>query len=92
MSATQQRLTAWVHGHVQGVGAGGGRGRALELGLVGYAANQADDPVLVVAEGPRADLDQLVDWLRNGNTPGQGDAGRRRFLRGPARPQGFHER
>ncbi|WP_333716864.1 acylphosphatase [Gordonia sp. (in: high G+C Gram-positive bacteria)] len=72
MSATQQRLTAWVHGHVQGVGfRWWTRSRALELGLVGYAANQADGRVLVVAEGPRADLDQLVDWLRNGNTPGQ---------------------
>ena len=70
MSATQQRLTAWVHGHVQGVGfRWWTRSRALELGLVGYAANQADGRVLVVDEGPRADLDQLVDWLRNGNTP-----------------------
>ena len=71
MSATPQRLTAWVHGHVQGVGfRWWTRSRALELGLVGYAANQADGRVLVVAEGPRASLDLLLDWLRNGNTPG----------------------
>ncbi|MCS3878619.1 acylphosphatase [Gordonia amarae] len=72
MSAAPQRLTAWVHGHVQGVGfRWWTRSRALELGLVGYAANQADGRVLVVAEGSRVALDQLLDWLRNGNTPGQ---------------------
>ena len=72
MSATEQRLTAWGHGRVQGVGfRWWTRSRALELGLVGYAANQADGRVLVVAEGPRAALDQLRDWLRVGNTPGE---------------------
>ena len=40
---TQARLTAWVHGRVQGVGfRWWTRSRALELGLAGYAANQAD--------------------------------------------------
>ena len=80
MSATQQRLTAWVHGHVQGVG------------FVGYAANQADGRVLVVAEGPRADLDQLVDWLRNGNTPGQVTLVVDDFSVARRDLQGFHER
>ena len=48
------RLTAWVHGRVQGVGfRWWTRCRALELGLTGYAANQADGRVLVVAQGPR---------------------------------------
>ncbi|HMS77057.1 acylphosphatase [Gordonia sp. (in: high G+C Gram-positive bacteria)] len=93
MSATQQRLTAWVHGHVQGVGfRWWTRSRALELGLVGYAANQADGRVLVVAEGPRADLDQLVDWLRNGNTPGQVTLVVDDFSVARRDLQGFHER
>ena len=56
MSEDDVRLTAWVHGRVQGVGfRWWTRCRALELGLTGYAANQADGRVLVVAQGPRAE-------------------------------------
>lgn len=70
----QTRLTAWVHGHVQGVGfRWWTRSRALELGLTGYAANQADGRVLVVAQGPRAACDQLLALLRGGTTPGSVD-------------------
>ena len=40
------RLTAWVHGRVQGVGfRWWTRSRALELGLTGYAANRPDGRV-----------------------------------------------
>lgn len=68
---TDQRLTAWVHGHVQGVGfRWWTRSRALELGLVGSAANQSDGRVLVVAEGPRDRLESLLALLRGGATPG----------------------
>lgn len=76
MSSTSDpvRLTAYVHGHVQGVGfRWWTRSRALELGLVGYASNQADGRVLVVAEGPRASVDGLLAALRSGTTPGQVD-------------------
>ena len=52
MSDPDVRLTAWVHGNVQGVGfRWWTRCRALELGLTGYAANQADGRVRVVAQG-----------------------------------------
>lgn len=65
------RLTAWVHGHVQGVGfRWWTRSRALELGLTGYAANQTDGRVLVVAQGPRDACEQLLGLLRGGDTPG----------------------
>ena len=65
------RLTAWVHGHVQGVGfRWWTRSRALELGLTGYAANQTDGRVLVVAQGPRDACEQLLGLLRGGTTPG----------------------
>lgn len=68
---TDERLTAWVHGQVQGVGfRWWTRSRALELGLVGSAANHADGRVLVVAEGPRARLEELLAQLRGGATPG----------------------
>ncbi len=59
------RLTAWVHGRVQGVGfRWWTRCRALELGLTGYAANQADGRVLVVAQGPREAGEKLLRLLR----------------------------
>ena len=65
------RLTAWVHGHVQGVGfRWWTRSRALELDLTGYASNQPDGRVLVVAQGPRAACEGLLVLLRGGATPG----------------------
>lgn len=68
------RLTAWVHGHVQGVGfRWWTRSRALEIGLTGYAKNQADGRVLVVAQGPRPSCEKLLDLLQTGRTPGSVD-------------------
>ncbi|MCV7078509.1 acylphosphatase [Mycobacterium szulgai] len=68
------RLTAWVHGQVQGVGfRWWTRCRALEQGLTGYAANQADGRVLVVANGPREAGEKLLELLRGGGTPGRVD-------------------
>ena len=68
------RLTAWVHGRVQGVGfRWWTRSRALELGLTGYAANRPDGRVQVVAQGPRDACEQLLRLLRGGETPGHVD-------------------
>jgi len=68
------RLTAWVHGRVQGVGfRWWTRSRALELGLTGYAANHADGRVLVVAQGPRRAGEKLLQLLEGGATPGRVD-------------------
>lgn len=65
------RLTAWVHGRVQGVGfRWWTRARALELGLAGHAANLPDGRVEVVAEGPRGACERLLELLRGGTTPG----------------------
>ena len=48
------RLTVWLTGDVQGVGMRWWvRARALELGLVGSAANRPDGRVEVIAEGSR---------------------------------------
>lgn len=64
-AAGQERLTAFVHGHVQGVGfRWWTRSRALELGLAGHATNLQDGRVQVVAEGPRADCEKLLALLR----------------------------
>ena len=58
------RLTAHVHGHVQGVGfRWWTRSRALELGLAGYAKNLPDGRVEVVAEGEREAVDALLVLL-----------------------------
>ncbi len=74
MAEPDVRLTAWVHGYVQGVGfRWWTRSRALELGLAGYASNQADGRVLVVAQGSRTDCERLLELLRGGTTPGSVD-------------------
>lgn len=58
------RMTAWVHGHVQGVGfRWWTRSQALELGLDGYAKNMTDGRVCVVAEGTPALLEALLRRL-----------------------------
>ncbi|RCW38221.1 acylphosphatase [Halopolyspora algeriensis] len=66
------RLTAWVHGRVQGVGfRWWTRARALELGLVGSATNLPAGRVEVVAEGSAAACEQLLDTLRSDAAPGE---------------------
>lgn len=68
------RLTAWVHGRVQGVGfRWWTRSRALGLGLTGYAANKPDGRVHVVAEGREQDCRELLGLLRGSGTPGRVD-------------------
>lgn len=87
------RLTAWVHGNVQGVGfRWWTRSRALELGLTGYAGNQPDGRVLVVAQGPRPACEQLLALLRGDSTPGRVDTVVADFGQ-PGEPMsGFRER
>jgi acylphosphatase len=66
------RLTAWVSGHVQGVGfRWWTRARALELGLVGWARNLDDGRVEVVAEGSRPAAEALLAALGAPGTPGR---------------------
>ena len=87
------RLTALVSGRVQGVGfRWWTRCRALELGLVGQAANLPDGRVRVSAEGPRRDCERLVELLRGGDAPGAVDGVQAGF--GPAEGgyTGFVER
>jgi acylphosphatase len=55
------RAVIWVHGRVQGVGfRWWTRARALELGLVGHARNAGDGRVEVVAQGPPAQIRELL--------------------------------
>lgn len=61
------RLDATVRGRVQGVGF---RyhvlRRAMDLGLAGWVANEADGSVRCRAEGPRSDLAALLEVLERG--------------------------
>ena len=61
------RLSATVHGRVQGVGFRYHvRQRAVELGLVGSVRNRWDGSVEVMAEGTRRKLEELLAFLREG--------------------------
>ncbi len=84
------RLTAFVKGHVQGVGfRWWTRARALELGLVGSATNLDDGRVEVVAEGPEPACRALLALLPGG--PGRVEYVAERW--GPPRgASGFVER
>ncbi len=61
------RLEARVKGRVQGVGF---RyfvlSEATRLGLTGWVSNEQDGSVHCVAEGPRADLEALLETLKEG--------------------------
>lgn len=65
--AERRRVHFWVSGRVQGVGFRyHTQVRATELGLLGWVRNLADGRVEVVAEGPRAQIEKLVEWCRKG--------------------------
>lgn len=62
-----QRLTARVRGYVQGVGYRYYVLRhARALGLTGFARNERDDSVTVVAEGATILLTQLMEAIQRG--------------------------
>jgi acylphosphatase len=87
------RLTAWVRGRVQGVGFRWWvRSRSLELNLAGSATNLADGRVEVVAEGPRASCERLLELLRGGGTPGRVDGVAERWGEPRGVGPGFFER
>ncbi|MER5260471.1 acylphosphatase [Actinosynnema sp. NPDC002837] len=87
------RLTAWVRGHVQGVGfRWWTRARALELGLVGSASNLRDGRVEVNAEGSEAACRELLTALRSGDTPGRVDSIVERWSEARGGFTGFVER
>lgn len=62
-----QELHAIIHGMVQGVGFRYfAVGKALSLGLRGYARNLNDGSVEVLAQGPRRTLENLLSLLQRG--------------------------
>lgn len=70
-STARARLDATVRGRVQGVGYRVFALReAMALGLHGSVANLSDGGVHVIAEGPRRDLEALVERLAEGPPAG----------------------
>ena len=70
--ADNVRLSARVFGVVQGVGFRfWTMGKADELALKGVVRNLDDGSVSIVAEGPRQQVQKLLDWLRSENAPGR---------------------
>jgi len=66
-SRATSRVVARVSGRVQGVGFRFFvQSRAVALRLTGSVRNQPDGSVRVDAEGPRDDLQSLLDQLREG--------------------------
>ena len=62
-----KRLSATVHGRVQGVAFRYNTQReASRLGLTGWVKNHWDGTVRVVAEGPDGELEVLAAWLEYG--------------------------
>ncbi|NBC17161.1 MAG: acylphosphatase [Bacteroidetes bacterium] len=66
-SSDTERLSARITGRVQGVGFRHfTRRTARTLGLGGWVRNEADGSVRLEAEGPRSDLEQLLEAVRRG--------------------------
>ncbi|MBO0839543.1 MAG: acylphosphatase [Sciscionella sp.] len=87
------RLTAWVHGHVQGVGfRWWTRSRALRYGITGSARNLPDGRVEVVAEGTASACRRLLAELRSGDPPGRVDTVVERWSAAKGGLVGFVER
>jgi len=67
MTTNTEQLHAIVHGRVQGVNFRSSTiAQARRLRLTGWVRNNADGSVEVVAEGPRAALDKLLEFLHHG--------------------------
>lgn len=82
-TGSPERLEAWIRGRVQGVGFRFFVARAAaSLGLVGWVRNEPDGAVHVVAQGPTASLDALVDALHEG--PPGADVADVQAVRAPA--------
>jgi DNA ligase D-like protein (predicted 3'-phosphoesterase) len=60
-------VRASVRGRVQGVGfRDATRRRARKIGVMGWIRNEEDGTVAIHAEGPEADVESLLDFLRRG--------------------------
>ena len=73
-------LKANFFGDVQGVGFRYSLStKARELGLTGFARNEADSAVYVEAEGPKEKLEELLKWIKD-DAPGKIERSEHKFL------------
>ncbi len=90
-AGASSRLTALVHGRVQGVGFRAFvRRQALDLELDGYVENLPDGRVEVVAEGERSELEHLLVKLRTGPAHAEVETIDVTWAEGGAMPRGFY--
>lgn len=62
-----KRAKLTIEGHVQGVFfRQSTQDQARDLHLTGWVRNQPDGTVVAVAEGPKENLERLIDWCRQG--------------------------
>lgn len=62
-----KRAELKIHGRVQGVFYRDSAGRrANKLGITGFAKNEADGTVCIVAEGEEENLKKFIRWCYNG--------------------------
>lgn len=70
-----ERLSLRIRGRVQGVFyRAETQTTATRLGLFGWVRNREDGSVELLAEGPRALLEALLDWCRSGPPRARVDA------------------
>jgi acylphosphatase len=68
------RVHLRIYGQVQGVFfRASTEAEARRLGLTGWVRNRPDGSVEVVAEGPKAKLEELLAWCRHGPPRAQVD-------------------
>lgn len=88
-----QRVTARVAGRVQGVGFRYFVIReASARGVTGWVRNRADGSVELLAEGPRAALDELIEALRRGPPAARVTSVETNWLEGGPEHRGFQMR
>ena len=67
MVMVPKRVEVLVVGHVQGIFfRQTAKEQAEKLNLTGWARNEADGSVHIVAEGEKEDLQKLIDWAKVG--------------------------
>jgi len=87
------QLHAVVHGRVQGVNFRAATQReAQRLRLAGWVRNRPDGSVEVLAEGPRAALDQLAAYLHSGPPAAAVSGVTAKWLAGAGAGPGFEVR
>lgn len=73
MTTVRRRVV--VSGRVQGVGfRWSTRAEAVRIGVVGDVRNADDGTVVVHLEGPRLEVEAMLDWLRYGPPEARVDA------------------